>query len=187
MKKSPVRAIVLALASVTLATTAPIVAQEGAAPSSTPEVGVLLGLTHVSGQGDDLTVIAVPGTFGGFGGPLYVSAPLGGRLSLRAESSFLKATSDGLDIGVLGLGGYAIVSLGSGASGPYALGGGSMLTISADGDSETEYSVGAGLGNRFVVGSGLVVRLEARYNRFVSQDEPPNIVQLLLGFGAQIG
>lgn len=185
MKRNRLGAIILMLASVALTSTAPIVAQEGAASSSAPEVGVLVGLTHISGGGDDVTVIGIPGGIGGLGGPVYLSAPVGGRGSVRVETSLL-AVSDNETLTLFQLGGYGTMSLGGGASGPYVLGGGSLLSASGGGDSETEFSVGGGLGTRFIVGSAGVVRLEARYNRFLS-DGGPNTIQILLGFGARIG
>jgi len=177
--------MILTLTLAILSSTARIEAQEGGASSSAPEVGVLVGLTHISGSGDGMTVIGIPGGIGGFGGPVYLSAPVGGRGSVRVETSLL-AVSDNETLTLFQLGGYGTMSLGGGASGPYVLGGGSLLSASGGGDSETEFSVGGGLGTRFVVGSAAVVRLEARYNRCLSEGGP-NTIQILLGFGARIG
>lgn len=160
-------------------------AQEQESSSSKVEIGVLVGFTKVSDDDLDVSVVGIPGSALGFGGPLYASIPLGERSAIRAEVSVTSVSIEGESLDVIGSGVYGQVFLLGDSEGPYVLGGGSALVVSIDGDHETELSIGGGFGLLDRAGPGLVFRVEARYARYL--EDPMNSYQLLIGFGAPIG
>lgn len=161
-------------------------AQEQAASASDPEVGILVGATYLFDEYDNATVIGIPGSVAGIGGPLYLSVPVGGRVSVRAEAAFLSVSGGGDSISIIDLGGYGQMMFGGGSTGPYVLAGGALLATIGDLGDDSEFVVGGGLGHLSRVGTGLVVRLEARYERFMNEGGR-NAIQVLIGVGATIG
>jgi len=188
--KTCFRAFALTSAWVVLsAAERPVAAQEGEKSSSAREVGILMGLAHFG----DYTVIALPGgVVPEAAGPLYFSAPLSDRLSLRVEARFLRVSEEGERdaSSFFGLGGYGAVSLGCDTPGPYILAGGSLHSSSEFiGETEIGTFLAGGLGTGFVFGSGLVARLETRYHRRLSGSDlfAPNTIQVFVALGVRIG
>ncbi|MDE2761538.1 MAG: hypothetical protein OXQ94_13750 [Gemmatimonadota bacterium] len=185
------RAFILTSAWIALsAAERPVTAQEGEKSSSAPEVGILMGFAHFG----DYTVIGLPGgALPEAAGPLYFSAPVRDRLSLRVEARFLRIREEGEREAdsFFGLGGYATVSLGGGAPGPYILAGGSLHSSPNFNIDETETGtfVAGGLGTGLVFGSGLVARLETRYHRLLSGSDifATNTIQVFVALGIRIG
>ena len=170
-------ALLLTVTSAALVPPSAAAQEEESAAAGHSEIGVLVGLTSISGAGD-LTVIGLPGAFTGFGGPLYFSAPVADRVAVRVEGSFLAISESSETLTALGLGAYGSVGFG----GFYLLAGPSLLSV----EEESEFAVGGGAGYASRVGQGLVLRLEGRYNKYLSEGFGSTI-QLFVGIGAVIG
>ena len=153
------------------------------------EIGTLFGLSHLSSNGDGITIIGVPSApLAFFGNPsLYVSWFPNEQLAIGPEFSLGHFSSDGDGITSLYLGGRSAFFLQSNAmSSSYIMGHGALLVISAsDAESETDFSVGAGLGYQWRLGSALVLRAEGQYRRWFN--EKINDLSLIIGLGTRLG
>ena len=153
------------------------------------EIGTLFGLSHLSSNGDGITIIGVPSApLAFFGNPsLYVSWFPNEQLAIGPEFSLGRFSSDGDGITSLYLGGRSAFFLQSNTmSSSYIMGHGALLVISAsDAESETDFSVGAGLGYQWRLGSALVLRAEGQYRRWFN--EKINDLSLIIGLGTRLG
>ncbi len=163
----------------------PVMETEEAATGA--EIGTLFGFSHLSSDGDGITMIGAPGGFiGGFGTPsLYVSWFPSEKLTIGPEFNFGRIAVDGDGITSLYLGGRGAFFPNSNAlPGVYILGQSALIVLSDEYDSETDFSAGAGLGYQWRLGPAFVLRAEGRY-RLWFEDEV-NDFSLLLGLGTRL-
>ena len=153
------------------------------------EIGTLFGLSHLSPNGDGITITGVPSApIAFFGNPsLYVSWFPNEQLAIGPEFSLGHFSSDGDGITSLYLGGRSAFFLQSNAmSSSYLMGHGALLVISAsDAESETDFSAGAGLGYQWRLGPDFILRAEGRYRYWF--DDEVNDLSFLLGLGTRAG
>ena len=163
----------------------PVMETEEAATGA--EIGTLFGFSHLSSDGDGITMIGAPGGFiGGFGTPsLYVSWFPSEKLTIGPEFNFGRIAVDGDGITSLYLGGRGAFFPNSNAlPGVYILGQSALIVLSDEYNSETDFSAGAGLGYQWRLGPAFVLRAEGRY-RLWFEDEV-NDFSLLLGLGTRL-
>ena len=153
------------------------------------EIGTLFGLSHLSSNGDGITIIGVPSApLAFFGNPsLYVSWFPNEQLAIGPEFSLGRLSGEYFSATSLYLGGRGAFFLQSNAmSSPYIMGHGALLVTNGfDAESETDFSAGAGLGYQWRLGSALVLRAEGRYRYWF--DDEVNDFSFLLGLGTRAG
>ncbi|MDE3259289.1 MAG: hypothetical protein OYM47_15795 [Gemmatimonadota bacterium] len=162
--------------------------------ASGAEIGTLFGLSHLSDNGEDVTLIGLPSAslLYIYQNPsIYVSWFSNERLAFGPEFSLGRFSVEGHSITSLFLSGRTAFHSGSvSTSGAYVFCRGALLLSidnrSGESESDTDVSVGAGLGYCWPLASGLVVRAEGGYRRWF-EDPGVNEFSLLLGLGARAG
>lgn len=152
---------------------------------SVAEIGTSLGLTIQSAGGNTLTHFGIPGQ-GILGQPtIYASIFTRGGLLVEPQVAFNLLSSGGSTVTTVGIAGdLGYLFNGPDASSGYLAGGATLQAVSGGGSSDSEFALGARVGYRAVVGSGLAVRVEGGYRRWL--DAELNEFRIGLGIGGVV-